>query len=68
MTLENFKTKRFDKEHRHYGGLIHPSDFNTNYRNIDNKYLIVSRIISDMKWEQELYLKSQNRREGELQT
>ena len=50
----NYKTERFDKEHRHFGGLIYQSDFNTDYRGKDNTNgsTIAKRIASDMRWEQ----------------
>lgn len=46
----------FDKEHRHFGGLIYPSDFNTDYREDDNinGSSIASRIESDFKREKKL--------------
>lgn len=51
------KTEIFDKKHRHFGGLIYPSDFNTDYRKNDNTYesAIASRIESDFRREQKLY-------------
>ena len=51
------KTKIFDKEHRHFGGLIYPSDFNTDYRGDDNinGSTIASRIESDFKREKKLF-------------
>ena len=53
----NYKTERFDKEHRHFGGLIYQSDFNTDNRGKDNTYgsTIASRIESDFRREQKLY-------------
>ena len=51
------KTKIFDKEHQHFGGLIYPSDFNTDYRGNDNinGSPIASRIESDFRREKKLY-------------
>ena len=52
----NYKTERFDKEHRHFGGLIYPSDFNTDYSGKDNTNgsTIAYRIESDFRWERKL--------------
>lgn len=51
------KTETFDKGHRHFGGLIYPSDFNVNYRGNDNigGSVIASRIESDFRREKKLY-------------
>lgn len=48
-----YKTEIFDKEHRHPGGRIYPSDFYTNYRGKENTNgsTIASRIASDFRWE-----------------
>lgn len=55
MTSNNYTTKRFDKEHGHFGGLIFQSDFNTDYRGKDKgKYEssdIAKRIAADLRWE-----------------
>lgn len=49
---KNYKTEIFDKEHRHFGGLIYESDFNTDYRCNDNrKGSIAQRIAYDLKLE-----------------
>lgn len=52
----NYKTKLFDKEHRHFGGLIYPSDFNTDYRGNDNirGSYIAQRIEADFNREYKL--------------
>lgn len=52
----NYKTERFDKEHRHFGGIIYQSDFNTDYRGNDNTNgsIVASRIESDFKREHKL--------------
>lgn len=52
----NYKTERFDKEHRHFGGVIDPSDFNTDHRCNNNKNgSIAKRIAHDLKLEHGLY-------------
>ncbi len=53
----NIKTGTFDKEHRHFGGLIYQSDFNTDYRGKDNTNgsIIASRIECDFRREKKLY-------------
>lgn len=52
-------TETFDKEHRHLGGVIYPSDFNTDYRgsNSLNGSFIASRIASDYRWEKKILAK-----------
>ena len=60
MNQENhlkIKTERFDKEHRHFGGIIYPSDFNTDYTGKNNTTgsAIASRIRSDFRREKKLY-------------
>lgn len=68
----NYKTETFDNEHKHFGGLIYESDFNTNHRGKDNTNgsTIARRIESDMKWEQKLHINRQkeNARKGECDT
>lgn len=56
MTGIFIKTERFDKEHRHLGGKICPSDFNTDYRGKDytNGSDIASRIAADFQWEKKI--------------
>ena len=52
----NYKTERFDKEHRHFGGVIDSSDFNTDHRcNNNKKGSIAKRIAHDLKLEHGLY-------------
>lgn len=56
---ENFyktRAKTFDKEHFHFGGVIYPSDFNTDYRGKDNinGSIIASRIESDFRREKKM--------------
>lgn len=48
--------ERFDKEHKHFGGIIFPSDFNTDLRGNDNIYgsSIAQRIHYDLKREKEI--------------
>lgn len=60
MNRKNYcKVKIFNREqqHRHFGGLIYPSDFNTDYRGNDNinGSPIASRIESDFRREKKLY-------------
>ncbi len=48
-----YKTETYDKEHLHFGGVIYPSDFNTDYRTKGNgtESWIASRIEADFKRE-----------------
>lgn len=43
----------YEVDHTKFGGLIYPSDFDTNYRGKDNTYgsSIAMRIISDRKFD-----------------
>lgn len=52
----NYTTEIFDKQHRHFGGKIYISDFNTDYRGkaTTNGSAIASRIEADFKWEKKL--------------
>lgn len=51
----NYKTERFDKEHRHFGGLIYQSDFCTEYRNSgSNESIVAKRIAEDFERERKL--------------
>lgn len=54
-----YPTETFDREHRHFGGLIYSSDFNTDIRGKDNLYgsVIASRIQADLR--RECSIKSQ---------
>lgn len=56
MTGTFIKTERFDKEHKHLGGKIYQSDFNTDYRGKDNinGSTIASRIAADFQWEKKM--------------
>ncbi|MCI8509028.1 MAG: hypothetical protein HFJ06_10765 [Lachnospiraceae bacterium] len=51
-----YKTKAFKADHTTYGGLIYPSDFNTDYRRKVNANgsAIASRIILDKKFDRDL--------------
>lgn len=52
MTTGNYFTETFDKEHIHSGGVIYPSDFETDYRGKDNvESTIAGRILSDFRRE-----------------
>lgn len=59
---ELYRTEIFDKEHIHFGGVIYPSDFNTDYRGKDNinGSTIAARIESDFRREKKLL----NKKEG----
>lgn len=48
-----YKTESYDTGHTQFGGLIHPSDFNTGYRGKDNTNgsAIANRIASDQKFD-----------------
>lgn len=56
MERTTYRTEIFDKEHRHFGGAICPSDFNTGYRGRDAKWgsAIAARIEADFRREQRL--------------
>lgn len=51
-----YTTETFDREHFHFGGLIYPSDFNTDYRGKDtpNGSSIAARIESDFRREKKM--------------
>lgn len=55
---EFYKTETFDKEHIHFGGIIYPSDFNTNYRGKDNTNgsTIATRIESNFRREKKMLI------------
>ena len=63
MTKKNYLTETYDKEHIHFGGIIYPSDFNTDYRGHDNANgsPIASRIASDLRWEEKTLKKKTNK-------
>lgn len=50
MTENFYTTETFDKDHRHFGGIIYESDFNTEYCNNN----IAQRIESDFRRERSL--------------
>lgn len=56
MTQNFGRTERFDKENRHFGGLVYPSDFNTNRKGTTQTHgsAIAARIESDFRREQSL--------------
>lgn len=56
VNINIFDEDAFDEKCRHFGGIIYPSDFNTDYRGKDNTNgsNIASRIISDWNWEAKL--------------
>lgn len=59
MTNNFYRTETFDKEHRHYGGKIYQSDFNTDYRGKEctNGSSIAARIMSDFRREKKMFNK-----------
>ena len=51
----NYTTEIFDKQHRHFGGSICLSDFNTcRGKDTPKGSTIASHIESDFKWEKKL--------------
>ena len=60
-----YTTEIFDKGHFHFGGIIYPSDFNTDYRGDDNIHgsKIANRIASDFRWERNTLSKNIKQRE-----
>lgn len=59
MTHKTNRYGIYEVDHTKFGGLIYPSDFNTDYRGKDNTYgsQIAERIESDAKREEKLYKK-----------
>lgn len=55
---KNYTTQTFDKNHYHFGGLVHNSDFCTDYK-AANTYgsKIAKRIEADFRWENKLLTK-----------
>ncbi len=55
MTETIYKTGRYKPDHTKFGGIIYPSDFNTDYRGKNNTKgsPVASRIAYDLRWEQE---------------
>lgn len=64
MKESSYRTSVFDKEHRHFGGKIYPSDFNADYKRKENRNgsPIASRIESDFRWENKTLTEKQNER------
>lgn len=59
-----YETKTFDKEHVHSGGVILPSDFNTDYRrkvNEERGSFVASRILSDFRREKKMLINTKNK-------
>ena len=56
VNINIFDEDAFDEKCRHFGGIIYPSDFNTDYRgkNNINGSTIASRIMSDWNWDAKL--------------
>lgn len=48
-----YETENFNNDHSKFGGLIYPSDFNTDYigKNNTNGSVIASRIIADRNFD-----------------
>lgn len=55
MTETFYRTENYKVDHTQFGGIILPSDFNTDYRGKDNVNgsTIAKRIISDKKFDQQ---------------
>ena len=55
-----YQTETFDKEHRHLGGFIYLSDFNTEFRKDNSRSgsPIAERIEADFIRERKLHLKN----------
>lgn len=55
MKNDFYRTETFDKKHIHFGGVIYPSDYNTDYRGKDNYgSSIAARIESDFRREKKI--------------
>ncbi len=55
MTQKTNRYRIYEVDHTKFGGLIYPSDFNTEYKRKDNKgSIIASRIVSDTKFDNNL--------------
>ncbi len=63
MTMEFYKTKTYHEDHSTFGGLIYPSDFNTDYRAKvnSNSSTIAQRIVSDWNFDRQCKLNAENR-------
>lgn len=50
-----YRTRNYKVDHTTFGGIIYPSDFNTDYRGKDNTNgsFIAQRIISDWKFDKQ---------------
>lgn len=54
MTGNFYGTEAFSREHIHFGGIIYPSDFNTDHRGKDQPHSsIAKRILDDWKFDQQ---------------
>ena len=55
MAKTFYRTGIYNKDHTQFGGLIYPSDFNTDYRGKDNTNgsAIAGRIISDQQFDRQ---------------
>lgn len=60
MKKNFYRTETFDKKHLHFGGIIFPSDYSTDYRRKDNTNgsFIAARIESDFQKEKNLLSKT----------
>ncbi len=63
MTSKFYNTKTFNENHSTFGGLIYPSDFNTDYqaKNNTNGSAIAQRIVSNWKFDKQCKLNAENR-------
>ena len=57
------ETQTYDKEHKHFGGIVCASDFDTNYLSRGNMSEIAERIAADLRWEQNLIRAAQREEE-----
>lgn len=59
----SYITETYDKEHKHFGGIVCASDFDTNYLSRGNMSDIAERIAADLRWEQNLIRAAQREEE-----
>lgn len=67
MTKNFYKTETYNADHSTFGGLIYPSDFNTDYRAKvnTNGSTFAQRIVSDWKFDRQCRLNAENRSKSE---
>jgi len=66
MTQKTNRYGIYEVDHTKFGGIIYQSDFNTDYRGMDNTNgsQIASRIESDRRREEKLWKKERNKNYG----